>query len=970
MTNPRSPESARTRRATCTAGNLACLVACSLVGWFNAIGAQAWKPPANATPPYKLVSLEFFATDFAFDPESAAVLALDPAQKSVWRIDHERLLGRPVQDAQQTFERAPIAAVYKRYGDHACFVIACRDDSVLHVVDAATLAVLGQIPTDRAEIQSLLASSAPTDPYIYYVRGVGEAQLGCVNLKSMGHEGVLLRGVRAAAVSLSGKALFVLSVGELRSESKALTIEQPPESVGLVKLTEVARNRELKYTLPDRWDRIVSSPDGVFPVDSLTQLAKRQEAQLRRPICYFQDRPVIINWDSDGIAAWSYNTNKPWSQLKLPQDIRVPRPPPSRVPIGPERAAPYPTSYFASPSDNAVLVCGGRNIAVVPLEALNVQDQPFLHADIELPIRLPIDQPMAARVRPWDVRATLHLQDAPEGMVLDGQTLRWTPRADQLGPTRVNLRLKWGELERIDTMDLNVVRPSVTLPFLSAPSTSRRTSGAPRVSESGRTAVVWVSNQPDAVHSGPPTAEVAVIDLAKLEVRKVRTLLRDVADAALNDEHVYLAHKSTAMITALHTGDLTDAGSTHLSTPAETIALIGPNVLMARSRSSEPWSIFEAHSLSPLRDEGLPLGFSSPHSGDQPRRLTDGWYLGGCVFDSTLSQPLFVAKPPGMIGLTRDEPLPPSLWNRGHDSSRKLFVNDETVEFRSARHLQLLVDHPAALALTMDYSQSHLQVALEFCDLFTLKPGEHRVVLYNGLPLTSPPNLVPTTMQAVAGGVAVLFGNELFWVDTPPTYFSHCREPLQFRFPTGPISCSPESTSLTYRASGGYPPYSFELATLQEGIEIDVASGRLNIDSPHFHKTAATQLVSTLLNSVYLDFARMPERLEQHRTRIAERISTLFGFQPRGYVVLQPVTVRVRDSRSESAVLGHSVLIEIPQETVEQALADASPDHASGAEELDVEQLRIRVNALSEQVEELRVHIEQLTYLLQPTGDP
>lgn len=165
--------------------------------------------------------------------------------------------------------------------------------------------------------------------------------------------------------------------------------------------------------------------------------------------------------------------------------------------------AQHQTLGYVDAKNNRFLLVTADTLASIPLNKLNIPAETLLGVQVGMP---PVVQPGAT------VEATVHaapgvevsLQDAPDGAVLNGNQLSWTPSYDQIGPQNFVFRCKAGADLSDQKVAVVVSQLGVDLPF----SVSRSF-----LSEDGSQALAVSAHPVDDQH------RFAIIDTNSLEFR-------------------------------------------------------------------------------------------------------------------------------------------------------------------------------------------------------------------------------------------------------------------------------------------------------------------------------------------------------------------------------------------------------------------------------------------------------------------
>jgi hypothetical protein len=893
------------------------------------------------------------ASDFAFNPASGALLAVEPDAGVVTLYPRAYLEGAspevigPVKVGQY-----PASIVCKRYRDKTYFVVGCMGESTLSVLDARTLAVVKVIKLGRQDSSSLCTADDPADPYIYYVSSAAPGdRISRVNLATSADEGALkLTGTRipavgTLAVSPDGRRLYT---HPFRTGSTSdIDIYTPCEIDG-PRGWRLGRHvvNVGPLTCPDPFNLTVAAGNVMFSADLVT----RSSPLLYTPEAFFADRAVIVGTRPPPglpkakryLVAASYNTLQVFGEMAIPLALEADAQGPPPKPSDDSRWDFRPLfRCFADAAGNRVLMACGSKALLVPLSDLAVTAEPLLGVRAQWPETVYVGESLRLPLEPLDTQATLELKEAPPGMKLLGHVLAWNPAVQQLGKHSLTLRVLIGSHERLQTHELNVTRRSITLGF--APD-------GLALSPSGKLAVAWASfyTNPDR-GSGAPTAaarasRLALIDLQQGRVLADRTLSFSGTTAAVDEGGVYVGSGREPGLYRLHLKDLSEAarGSTlgnvvGITPVTETLLAVSRDegVMLVTSADLKPADVPLGGVLDRIWPSGQwwvgpQLNQFAPGTFSRLQRLPDGWWVANCLITPDFSKAVLMANPMGLPTLPTPattgvnyQPLGPWRLRLGNgrlytETGRLLgepnTLNDST---------QILPSLPIAVTLVGNHPGGDPVAsgqALLLSELVTGKAVEKIPVTVGPLP-ADPASRARTAFACFGNTVYVTVSNEIFVVPLDAAVLARFPAPFTLETPAEIAIISPEApTRIPHKVRGGAGPVQFSLVGRRTGVSIDPATGTVTVDGPALVKEAAKAIESFVIGyagspgpkGLAPDGAPRRDPIQN----LKERFQAMTGRPATGIPVCIPLRVAAMDKEEHTAVLSYEAILEVPETAI------------------------------------------------------
>ena len=136
-----------------------------------------------------------------------------------------------------------------------------------------------------------------------------------------------------------------------------------------------------------------------------------------------------------------------------------------------------------------------------------------------------------------DARSEISVEQKPDGMEIRSDRLRWTPTAEHVGMHAITLNVKYKDLQRTQTFELNVACASTRLPWPAQ---------GLAVDDAAGAAVCWERPNQNRIMGGisDPAAErgrIAVLDLGSRKVVAEKSMPYVVGAAAISDKQLFVA---------------------------------------------------------------------------------------------------------------------------------------------------------------------------------------------------------------------------------------------------------------------------------------------------------------------------------------------------------------------------------------------------------------------------------------------
>jgi hypothetical protein len=885
--------------------------------------------------------------DFALDPDTGTLAAVV--------TDHDTVLffkadawqsGKLVPSATLAVGPAPVVIAFKQYKDRRVFVVGCAGDASLFVCDADRGTLVRKIPLPSVGVTGVAASVNPDDPFVYYTYIERDPQsasprLGAVSLARLGDLGVVAHS-KEIAISASGEMAYQRSPGSTPSGLQSLLRTSDGATDRPAFAAWFYAGVASDPYVPDPFDRFTASGRQIF-----TRSLEKAVAELPFvPMCWSRARPLLVGVVADNpnrIAAAAEAKNPRWAVLRAASSnsfrptggtVMVDASGPLKGPLTPPDSAAgagaaaaaerfWQLRMFVYDRGQSVIYARRDRLAVVPLAGFGGVDEPFLAARLTGGGDLLLGRESVLKLQPADPRVRVECTALPEGMRAAGDELRWQPTAAQIGPARLTVRLMHAGIEREQTFELSVRRPSVTLPFAAL---------GCALAEDGRTAVIWdgiAMPSPGAMHDldGPGMPRLATIDISTGAVKAERRLPDELQQAVVIGDWVLLIGAESDRCDAHDIQTLERKRMLLARGPIEGFGSCPGAIVLA---SPGGLDVFDAATLENRgRYASLPVleSAQAPAAAgiEVPTMLTSrGLIVRGVLLDAA-GKPALILRPFVSSVLPGDQPAQLPAWCRStiRPVTRPTQPVVGSLQESGTIHLAGAVLPPNNAVGKLEFRMQHRmlsdasRVPRWDYDLVATMTGDRplNAILDRqrdlpSSPLTTAP--IRAALWVTQDALVATFRDRLHHVPLPAAAGGEQAGPPLLTPRQSALVLSPEGpTTLAHMALGGRPPLTFSLVGLPEGMAIDAATGTVTVDREAVVEAAARVIEKTLVaqpadRPAVAEFRRVVEVT-------GREVAEIIGRRTTGLPVLLPVHVAVTDADGAKDSLRYHVVAEIPE---------------------------------------------------------
>lgn len=846
----------------------------------------------------------------------------------------------------------PVSITHKPMEDGGFFIVACKGDRTIHVLDEKTLkpAKVFKLSTNGAA-RFVAAASDPASPLVYFALTRGDSTqvngtIGRLDLSKMVVEGPMEMAAHdefEVTPSADGSIFYLRKATSTPAGFEAWRVLPPASEKRASRAIPIfGEHTEKARYVPDAIGHTVATGKFLYSANLQTQIAELPA----EVVCFLRTQPVIIGVKKNALIAMSSNDHR---IIGKPVEL------PDLAPEAEEAAArrqhgladPLWEVHVDEKNENLVAREHrrgregdkyGDSIVVIPLSAMELPDEPFLFADAPNGAELTVGEPWEAKVTKRSDAASLELASGPEGMTRDGDTLKWTPTQEQVGVVTGSLRMAAKDIERLQPFNVTVRQRHVALPF------------APHemlVSPDGKRIVVLHPSSFDLTKrmgaEEDRATRVVLVDTASGRVLADRIIPFDVGvsrdqnmkSAAIDDEQVYLPAMSADAFYALSLKDLSDVKRVFLPGRPHGMRVAGDKLFVTiRDKPIQMYTI-PSLNLEPVPQSPLNAQVSQ-EANAAPQPAGTGWFYRGVLYDAAMSEPLLLAQSWEFPSFpmsqeqnelrSREGGLTPSTWDiRRVNANTLQRASGQNIGNVTGRDIEILGVAPAAAALVMpDGAGRQIRADIVIHDLVTASPvatipliDEPRDAAAYGSPGNSGES-PPMLEQAGEGSLLVaLVSDKIFLLPTAPFKTLELPEPLWIEPKQSAFAASPgRPSTFTYKAHGGTAPLVYALVGATEGVSIDSQSGVVTVDSSKMINQAGDVLRGWVQDRHRYDQTagkqRSPdEMVDAYRTVSGEAFAQLTGQTPSGLPIALPIVVSVSDAEQQQTQLAHLILLDI-----------------------------------------------------------
>ena len=968
------------------------------------------------------------AAEYAIDPSTGNIAAVDPKDNKVVLYGPKFAKGeKPKPIASHVVGNGPGSIVFKQAGTTRLFAVGCLAESNVYLFDADTLKQLAKIPVTGSDVTSVAASLNADDPYVYYCYGRGhDSATGRVHVLKHADEGLAFDDSMDCAISASGNYAYRRGPWS-PSGFESLRKVEPSAPGGKVTFARVFYDHDsTAQYIPDPFDQYTAAGQKLYNV----RLDKSVAQLTFSPIRFFADRPMVVGFSqfvgpqrnssssrSSGsvkLIFASTNSFQKVADLELPEFFTKTQEQ-ENLARSPSHAdfkyVGYRTGVFTDTARNRLVLLRDKRGLIIPYADLNLPDEPFLMVETDPQANLFVGKKGVYPLKKKDAKIKLELVDQLEGIALTAAGLEWTPKEDQVGLQSIRIRMSHGTLERIQTIEVPVGRPSLALPV----NVSRL-----QASDDGKSIVGWtvpnLNHHPMHEREAAPGANVPrciLVDVSNGKVAADAGLPFTPGAVAVDDHFVYAVQQGTAVVSALGRNDLGSRKQISLEgvavwlQPRDNKELI---VGLADGRwirySVPDWKLISENvtALNPNARMNQMHGIESGGRADAMTRVTDGWSMpGGNVYDATLSKPVLIRSVGTLHAIgsaaanqQQNETLrrmnertihPGSTMRRPGggeqaiagtirlgDSSTMLALGRsvETMQVPGAVHTSRTTETWALFIPSADPAAGAVK-SVTLAKLVDVPQGQENIH-FGG----------PQGALTVAGDfVYCAVRSRLYQVPLADLMSSSAEtaKPPKFKQTQSSLVVDlAAKTSLKHEVVDGTAPYQYALTSHYAGTEIDPSSGTATIDGPKFQTKLLEELceptVATMRSGQRPRFDGS-DAVDEYLRHASNAYSQLTGEKPKGVPVAFHIGVQATDSTPRTAATSYYVLADLPRAAVEERIKKLAAEIAKQREAAQQEAMaqgvggagdgpaQDRIRRLEQRIQTLEAQLEILTKILQ-----
>lgn len=919
------------------------------------------------------------ASEYALDPESGNIAAVDPTNNKVSLYGPNFTDGATAKPiASLVVGNRPGSIVFKQAGKVRLFAVGCLSENNIYLFDAATLKQTAKIPITGSDVTSVAASLNPDDPYVYYCYGRGhDSATGRVQVLKHVDEGLAFDDSMDCAISASGNLAYRRGPWS-PSGFESLRKVEPTVPGGKVSFQRVFydHNSTAQYVV-DPFDVYTATGPKLYTARLDKSVAMLQFAPLR----FFPDRPFAVGFDQYiGSQRHMMPSSRSESKRKLVvastnsfQNVVELELPNSFTSTGEQenlargnsqadfKFVGNRTSIFVDSARSRLVLVRDKRGLIVPYADLKLPDEPFLMVQADAKSPLLVGMKSTLPLTKKDARIKIELLDKPEGVALTAAGLEWTPTEDQIGAQPVRVKLTHGALERTQTIEAEVARPFLALPA----SVSGLAS-----SDDGKTLVGWTVPAMSHMHNpGPPGSDVprcVLVDSINGKVLASGPLPFAAQLVSVDQHFVYAVQPGTGVVTALGRDDLGHRKQISLEGVTTWIRPLGNKELII-GMSDGRWLKYSVPDLKLITENRIGLNggnFGHDPEGNQSRsgmkRIAEGWLMpSGTVFDESLTKPVFLKT---IVGL-RAAGLPINFdpRNRQEDGGRMPQFGHS---FRSPGGAERAVvasvtfgARQSALLLTRAVETVqvpgaiHTNKSTETWTLMSLAPGRSdttgalTTVVSKSDDIANMQenihfNVIPGALVVVDGHVFCGIRGRLYRVPLAGLTFSDAEEAKPPKFKQAQSTLVVDlsgKTILKHEVVDGIAPVQYALSSAFGGIEIEPRDGTVTLDGP----TLSTKLIDFLSGKVSRS-TNMPsnggafessEAIDQYLHTASVAYEQVTGSKPKGVPFALSIALQATDSTPRTAIVSYYVLADLPRGPLERQIAERAAEIAKMREE-------------------------------------
>lgn len=799
---------------------------------------------------------------------------------------------------------APVTALGSEVLDNQPLLLAgLSSPPRLVVVDARTRRTIREIASDEP-LAHIIASADPKDHIAYFIAGDRYAgKLHEVDLR----EGKVVNSFNCefstAHSSRSGEFLYAHNhergpwVGFRPLPSFYRRIQGDFEQFPL---NQEALGKLLVSPAHD----VVAVGRELYNTDLSTRVARLSFL----PNVFFENEPFLAGIDGNKLYVASTNSYQEVATLPLPAQLVLD---PRDVADHDENAT--WRKIFHDPQNSQLIVVTRRRIMGVDLALLKLPSEPLLAPRKELPRTLYAGKKESVELKFTGADPALQMAKGPEGAVLNGRTISWTPTQQQYGRQEFHFiaaadgtphQIDWSPRVEWERVEFGY-RPEKFF-----------------ISIDGTRAIAWGPRRhPMPGEQTPSLYDLTLIDLPKRQILAQRQLNRGITDAVIAGSDVIVLSGGQLLRFAGDGLEPKDSATVYHGGPR--LSLVADKFLAVFGGEYPPrrYRLPDLKSLDPATDYGS-------HSRDELMligRTAFGWCWDGMLWDDSLTTPRLLIQPrefthgpflrEGVLAPNAPQRITVSVpgWHPFCPGLRPVGPYDPPMSPDIPSNLEVVAREGTMRLTGRTLSNGTEQFSMPICP-------ERQYMQVGGV---SPDQGTVLTGKDVVG---VLLGAELRLGEfdgtlkgvEPPFHLN----PVQSTF----ILNTEASTTVKYEAHGAK---SFHLdsrdlsPTPNQGdwFHAESSTGEFTIDLSECIDAIVERAVNMASSVKKQEDVRTNRQLiADYVKRVDDQFRQITGVKPKGVPTALQVMITAEGSDFQMASIYHYFLIDVPLRLVEEKL--------------------------------------------------
>jgi len=545
-------------------------------------------------------------------------------------------------------------------------------------------------------------------------------------------------------------------------------------------------------------------------------------------------------------------------------------------------------------------------------------------------VRIPVSMTNAGGNPP----AKLTIEEGPENALLADGFITWTPTAEQIGVNTFDLAIKSDGTD-VDTSSMTV---SVTLPKADVGFRIKTM----KLSPNGKKLMVWGPAKGDVRRhsSDSGTDSLALIDTATRKVEVSKTISQGIRDAALDDNHVYLAAASGNVIYKLDHGMKTGKRQFLPSAP-RSVFMGGPDKLVLSGDQSTVYNTKTMTAEKAVQTDpryttrGPSISLLGQTYAKENGRIVNRRSGELQRYDST-GLPLAAIARSNQSGFHSSRDSGPGIWARRIANGTLTTAKGSRIaQISNVQQGLISEDWPVGIMVAKMSQGRNVKRVLQLCDLVdgtikqsaTLKegPNTHSSSSFYG---------ARTLMISREKNLYIVDGTEVMFASLPQAILDDLPMPVHFsrKQPTEIQTGAAASVELAVGCER--KGLTFSLLSEYEGLELDETSGRLSFDTKRLWELYIARALKDS-NSMFMRMS-IPAPPSGFSTR--REVKSPFDWETNSnqykkatgkelakenFAVALPISVGVRDEEGQTDNLRFQIVMTGPKAPLDQAMEKA-----------------------------------------------